>query len=142
MGEGAILEISRVRRAHVVDEWRIQRIHFEHLDYPNAIDSTGWVLETATAPSEALGFLRQCRRILKPGGVLDLVVPDAEGAMHCVNYLFRQGREHKYAYDEKTLRRVLENVGFAGVLRRSFDASLDAPNHEIGSLFMRAARPS
>jgi len=27
--------------------------------------------------------------------------------MHCVNYLFRQGREHKYAYDEETLHRVL-----------------------------------
>ena len=24
--------------------------------------------------------------------------------MHCVHYLFRQGREHKYAYGEETLR--------------------------------------
>lgn len=140
---------------------------FEHLDYPNLVDSTGWALETPNASSEALGFLRECWRILVPGGVLDLAVPDAEGlieqyvqrrdvpfsfqewwgpkwcdtTMHCVNYLFRQGRQHKYAYDEETLRRVLESSGFVGVVRRGFDPSMDAPNHEIGSLFIQGTKP-
>jgi predicted SAM-dependent methyltransferase len=141
---------------------------FEHLSYPNLEDQTAWQLETASRPSEALTFLRECRRVLRPGGVLDLVVPDAEGMLaeythrrevpfpmpdwwgpkwcdtplHCVNYLFRQGREHKYAYDEETLQRILESVGFTQVRRRSFDPSRDADNHAIGSLCMLATRPA
>src|SRR4051812_9558433 len=102
---------------------------FEHLEYPNVLDSTGWGLESAGTPSEARQFLRECRRVLIPGGALDIVVPDAEGmiaeyvkrreapvpehewwgpkwcdnSLHRLNYLFRQGREHKYAYDDETL---------------------------------------
>jgi hypothetical protein len=60
--------------------------------------------------------------------------------MHCVNYVFRQGREHKYAYDEQTLARVLESAGFAEVVRRPFDPARDAANHEIGSLCMIATK--
>src|SRR5258706_77055 len=108
---------------------------FEHLEYPNVADAMAIELEPAGRQSEALGFLRECSRVLVPHGVLDLVVPDVERKirmyvdrdhvdfpvgerwwgpnwcdtpMHCLNYLFRQGREHKYAYDEDTLRRVLE----------------------------------
>jgi predicted SAM-dependent methyltransferase len=143
--------------------------HFlEHLNYGGLDDSTAWQLETPGSPSEALRFLRECRRVLKPGGVLDIVVPDAEGIvqeyvarheqpfpkydwwgpawcdtpMHCVNYVFRQGCEHKYAYDEETLARVLESVGFASVSRRAFNPSTDAPNHAIGSLCVHARKPA
>ena len=141
---------------------------FEHLSYPNLDDSTAWRLETPGGPSEALTFLRECWRVLAPGGMLDLVVPDTEGMLelyigrrqtpfplhtwwgpkwcdtplHCVNYLFRQGREHKYAYDEETLTRVLESVGFVDVRRRPFDPARDADNHAIGSLCMEAIKPT
>jgi predicted SAM-dependent methyltransferase len=141
---------------------------FEHLSYPNLADATAWELETASNPSEALDFLRECKRVLTAGGQLDIVVPDAEGMLaeynerhthpfpmqawwgpkwcntplHCVNYLFRQGREHKYAYDEETLGRVLESVGFAQVTRRPFDPEIDAENHVIGSLCMTATKPT
>jgi predicted SAM-dependent methyltransferase len=139
---------------------------FEHFDYPNVYESTGWDFQGTDRPSEALTFLSECRRVLAPGGALDLVVPDAEGMigeyvrradtpaplegwwgprwcdtpMHCVNYLFRQGREHKYAYDEETLRRILETAGFDDVVRRLFDPAMDAPNHEIGSLCMMSRK--
>jgi predicted SAM-dependent methyltransferase len=139
---------------------------FEHLNYAGIDDPTAWHLDTAASASEARAFLRECRRVLKPGGVLDIVVPDAEGILqeyvarheqpfpkyawwgpawcdtplHCVNYVFRQGCEHKYAYDEETLARVLEDVGFASVSRRSFNPSTDAPNHAVGSLCMVARK--
>ena len=41
--------------------------------------------------------------------------------MHQINYVFRQGGEHKYAYDAETLKEVLERDGFTNVSRRSFD---------------------
>jgi predicted SAM-dependent methyltransferase len=108
-------------------------------------------------------FLRECRRVLKDGSMLDLVVPDAEGQieeyvrrgciglpdewwgprwcdtpMHRLNYLFRQGREHKYAYDQETLSRMLMSAGFVRTSRRMYDPAIDHPNHEIGSLCMTA----
>ena len=139
---------------------------FEHLEYPNVTHSMGWEHEALGRSSEALQFLRECRRVLTAGGVLDVVVPDAEGMisvyvarhdvepgvawwgptwcdtqMHQVNYLFRQGRQHKYAYDEETLAKVLASTGFDCIQRRSFDPAMDAPNHVIGSLCMTAKKP-
>jgi hypothetical protein len=61
--------------------------------------------------------------------------------MHCVNYLFRQGREHKYAYDEETLTGILQRAGFEQVTRRAFNPDMDQPNHAIGSLCVTARRP-
>jgi predicted SAM-dependent methyltransferase len=139
---------------------------FEHLHYAQLGESTAWELETPSDASEALAFLRECRRVLTPGGLLDVVVPDAEGIvqeyvarreqpfprypwwgpkwcdtpLHCVNYVFRQGNEHQYAYDEETLTRVLESVGFADVRRRPFNPDTDAPNHAIGSLCVHARK--
>ena len=142
--------------------------HFlEHLNYTNQNDSLSWELEAPHRPSEALSFLRECRRVLVAGGIFDVVVPDAEcivseyvarheqrfpryewwgpkwcnTPMHCVNYVFRQGSEHKYAYDEETLGAVLHAAGFDEIVRRPFDPATDAENHEIGSLCMQARNP-
>jgi hypothetical protein len=59
-----------------------------------------------------------------------------------VNYVFRQGSEHKYAYDAETLEQILDRTGFVDVRRRPFDPTIDAENHEIGSLCMLAMKPS
>jgi len=114
--------------------------HFlEHLDYPD----------------EALPFFRECYRVLQPGGKFSVGVTDAEwpirayvvdpyyvdwfryvkgneypewvnSRIECVNYSFRQGREHRFAYDFETLGGALEGVGFVDVGRRDFDTTLDS----------------
>lgn len=129
---------------------------FEHIDYPNA----------------ACDLFRECFRILKPGGLLRASVPDTEWPLldyakgndagyfracaenpwwhadYCstrlehINYHFRQNNEHRFAYDEETLAKVLGSVGFCDVKRVSFDPSLDSKHREIGSLFISARKPA
>jgi len=117
--------------------------HFmEHIDYTE----------------EAPYFVFECHRVLKEGGVLRVIVPDAEQylkaygkggweeltrvrgldperrdpwfkcryntRMELINVLFRQGHEHKYAYDFETLEFLLRRYGFAKALKQEFGKSL------------------
>jgi predicted SAM-dependent methyltransferase len=86
-------------------------------------------------------------RVLKPGGVFRVVVPDGEfvmrsyfddpeelvryrgagepgeTAMEMVNSFFRQRYEHQFMYDWPTLRRVLQRAGFGDVVRSGYGVS-------------------
>lgn len=53
--------------------------------------------------------------------------------MQVINEVFRQGNQHKYAYDQETLLMVLRDAGFSNVVRQNFGISLDndmAPDSE------------
>jgi hypothetical protein len=61
----------------VVEEWKIQRFAVKEQSvpsYPNVDDPNGWQLEMAQSRSEALGFLRECRRVLTSTGTVPDVV--------------------------------------------------------------------
>ena len=141
---------------------------FEHLEYANVFESGAWSgLELPGHPSEVLALLRESLRVLMPGGIFSVALPDAERVirayaagdadvfdidarshpgwcdtpMHHVNFTFRQGREHRYAYDGDTLVRILQGVGFARVARREFDPGLDTASRRIGTLYVDAQKP-
>lgn len=137
---------------------------FEHIDYTE----------------EAPYFLTECRRVLQPGGVLRIIVPDAgrylkaycEGGweplevlrglgsnhvdphhgghyatrMELINVIFRQGYEHKFAYDYETLEHILLTYGFSEVVRQSCGHSLqeglaiDQPDRALESLYVDAVK--
>jgi len=128
---------------------------FEHFDYPEPIVS----------------LFHECFRILRPSGELRFSVPDTEWPLndyregiggsyfkvcdqtkwhpeYCttrlehINYHFRQGAEHRYAYDFETAEKVLKGVGFSDIQRIDFDASLDSKHREIGSLSISARKPA
>lgn len=128
----------------------------EHFDYPGAVSD----------------LLRECLRVLRPGGHLRFSVPDTEWPLtdypkgdagdyfracaanpwwhpgDCttrlehINYHFRQAGEHRFAYDEETARKLLQRVGFVEVQRVAFDLTVDSPHREIGSLFITARKPA
>jgi len=111
--------------------------------------------------------LSESLRVLQADGVFDVGVPDTEWPLRgygnpdhdywpfaptchpssCetqldhINYHFRQGEEHKYAWDEETLTRSLQRSGFVCIARRPFDATLDSESRRIGTLYMRGVKP-
>ena len=128
--------------------------HFlEHIDYPENVTM----------------LLKECYRVLEPGGIFSVGVPDTEWPlleyagvvrngyfekaktlwhpkwceteMEHINYHFRQGTDHRFAYDFKTLKRVLSGAGFAEVTRRAFDPQLDSKTRELGTLYVDARKP-
>lgn len=127
---------------------------FEHLEHPR----------------ETSRFLSECHRVLQPGGTLSLGVPDAEIALRAytgdrdwlyyairrwpplrgtyietpigiINLAFRQGGEHKFAYDAETLLLILTQAGFEDAHVREADEELDTPERVEGSLLVSATRP-
>jgi predicted SAM-dependent methyltransferase len=127
--------------------------HFlEHLDYPD----------------QANFFLKECYRVLEPGGLFSVGVPDTEWPiaeyagqkmegyfriakerwhpewceteMEHINYHFRQGDQHRFAYDFKTLAKALARIGFQEIQRRDFDRELDSADRELGTLYVRASK--
>ena len=60
--------------------------------------------------------------------------------MDYLNRDFRQGREHRYAYDFQTLTRVLTEAGFTSIVRRAFNPELDSRHREWGTLYIEARK--
>jgi len=111
--------------------------------------------------------LAESLRVLQHGGVFDVGVPDTEWLirgygnpnheywrytagwhpascetqMDHINYHFRQGEQHKYAWDEETLARSLQRSGFVSIARRLPDDNLDSEARKVGTLYMRAIKP-
>ncbi|MBL8189853.1 MAG: methyltransferase domain-containing protein [Acidobacteria bacterium] len=105
-------------------------------------------------PREELpAFLKDCLRVLQPGGILRVIVPDAERylqaycradlsgfrelavpdpfpedlptRMDIINHVFHQWSEHRWGYDFETLEHRLKVAGFCQIRRAAFRQSLD-----------------
>jgi predicted SAM-dependent methyltransferase len=122
----------------------------------------------AQADGERLA--REVRRVLKPGGVFRVIVPDAEfvlrsyfdrpdalasarggsdgTAMESVNAYFRQRYEHQFMYDWPTIERTLQRAGYVGVTRSCFRdpvgcerLRIDDGKYARESLYVEATAP-
>ena len=129
------------------------------------------VFECFAYPEPIGSLLRECLRILQPGGILSFAVPDGHlvlehylknnhpeveeahnrlnpewcsTPMDHVNYCFRgvNGVEQRWYYDVDSVHRLLERTGFCDVRQRSFDPSLDQAVREIGSLYVECRKPA
>jgi predicted SAM-dependent methyltransferase len=131
-----------IRRRLPFSDGSVRRIFIEH------------VLEHVDFRSDAPSMLRDYHRLLAPGGVLRIIVPDTKRfveayvsgdraawrelgwdidrlpddlvtPMHVVNHIFHQSGEHLFGYDFDTLKILLQMAGFRRIERRSFRRSLD-----------------
>lgn len=60
--------------------------------------------------------------------------------MEFINEVFRQGGDHKYAYDAETLIMVLQNAGFQNASQQSA-GELDSPARVTESLYVEGIKP-
>jgi predicted SAM-dependent methyltransferase len=110
---------------------------------------TSHFLEHLEYPGEATEFVSECYRILRPGGVLRIVVPGIEkiiaaymcddkdffeiqAAQHpdwCTTklehlmYALQQDGQHKYGYDFETMKKLLIMGGFTNIVRSDFNSN-------------------
>ena len=116
--------------------------------------------------AEGFLFLLQCWRILEPGGVLHIAVPDMDKFITCRltgDYSALDGYKwtglddllggnsgdvsateydkHRYMYCEASLAWSLEMAGFEQVSRRMSPGPLDNPKWKAISLYMDAVKP-
>ena len=117
--------------------------------------------------ADLVPFIGECKRLLKPGGVLSICVPNAgfyirayaEGrhfsehdAQHGpaivdtgsyldqVNYIAYMAGQHTYMFDEENLINTLKQGGFDGAELRAFDATIDMQSRDFESIYAIATK--
>lgn len=111
-------------------------------------------LEHLETREELPAFLADCRRVLRPGGILRIIVPDAERhlraycsgdlgefrelgvpepfpvdlptRMDIINHVFHQWHEHRWGYDFETLADRLCTAGFQKIRQAGYRESTDS----------------
>ncbi len=125
------------------------------------------LIEHFSYPSPMLDFLRECNRILKPGGIFSVAVPNArifleaymddsdfdrekycaydvgltyKTRMDYVNFVAHMGGEHKHLFDEENLLLILEEAGFSHAKLREFDPSTDREDRLHKSIYAEGTK--
>jgi len=126
-------------------------------------------LEHLEYPDEALSFLKELYRIIKPNKIVSCGVPDScypmksyvegenaeyfknakssgwhpetcETIMDQINFHFRQEGEHKYAYDAQSLINIHKKAGFQNVDLRDFNPEIDSESRQPGTIYCVAIK--
>jgi SAM-dependent methyltransferase len=143
------------RRLHYLD--LTQSLPFADGAFEAAFGSH--VLEHLT-PGEAAGVLRELHRVLRPGGIVRIAVPDLDQVIAGYDpaapdeFLFGmwQGRDrstsrhrHWWLYNERSLGDLLASTGFTDIRRETYRSGrcpdVERIDSRPESLFMEGVRP-
>ncbi|MBI3850078.1 MAG: methyltransferase domain-containing protein [Verrucomicrobia bacterium] len=152
--KGADIQFNLLNRFPLPDE-SVEKIYSSH-----ALEHFFYV--------EMMGLLRECHRILKPGGTISICVPDAtiyiagyqnpepmrereagffQTAFHYhtpidyLNYIAYMWNDHRHLFDESNLIAILRAASFQDVIRRDFDPALDLPAKRHESIYATGRKP-
>ena len=137
------ISISKARRAHFfANACGVSSLEaFCALWWPDA----GAYLRAYSGPWETLAKMRPLD--CTANGWRDMCLGDVyQTKMQFMNAIFRQGYEHKYAYDDETLILTIREAGFRNVVAQRFAISLDpkmAPDRKdrrTESLYVEAVK--
>lgn len=119
-------------------------------------------------PYPMLNLLSECYRILKPGGIFKIAVPNAriyiesyqnseqfDPQKYClytpayhyhskidfINYIAYMDGHHRYLFDEENLPKVIAHGGFENVKLRDFEPGLDLESRKHESIYAEAIKP-
>lgn len=125
------------------------------------------LLEHFSYPHPLMSLLSECYRILKPGGLFKVAVPNAriyieayikpekfDVDMYCrykpgfhfnskidyVNYMAYMGGHHCYMFDNENLLMILANAGFKSCRLRDFDPDLDLEERKYESIYTECVK--
>ena len=113
-------------------------------------------------------LLKECYRVLVPGGKINIVVPDAgifiqaygddrefdreklclydwglsfRQKIDYLNYIFYMDGHHRHMFDREGIMHVLEDHGFCGVTLRDFDPGFDLDRRRHESIYVLGTKP-
>ncbi len=116
---------------------------------------------------ESQMLLNDCRRVLAPGGIFSICVPNARIYIEAyleadsvdrkylfqykkaynettkidyVNYMAYMNGDHKYMFDEENLIYILQEAGFRNVHLRGFNPNLDLDWRDFESIYAEAEK--
>jgi predicted SAM-dependent methyltransferase len=117
--------------------------------------------------NDLVNLLKDCHRVLKPDGVLSVVVPDAslyingynnpdsfdrkeyclydfglrfKSKIDFVNYIFYMDGQHRHMFDRESILSVLSEGGFNQVRLRGYDSSLDKETRRYESIYAESVK--
>ncbi|KGF73212.1 hypothetical protein DO97_01520 [Neosynechococcus sphagnicola sy1] len=116
--------------------------------------------------TEAQVFLRECLRVLVPGGNFSICVPNARiyidaylnstldsnvffgykpaynntTKIDYVNFIAYMNGHHKYMFDEENLIHILKSSNFQNVRLRKFDSNIDLIERDFESIYAEAEK--
>lgn len=145
--EGVEVDPRAVEQARKLDliihKGNLEQMSFQ--DYRFDVVTLNHVLEHVHAP---LKLLKECYRILKPGGTLIAITPNTSSAAHCWFKESWRGLEpprHIHLFTSPALRRLAMAAGFHVQMRTSaagaswvyIESELLARNHQLSKLYPR-----
>jgi len=115
----------------------------------------------------AIRLLKECHRVLVPGGIISAAVPNArifisaycdanrfDTEKYCVytpaydynskidyiNYIAYMDDHHTYIFDEENIIAILRRAGFKEARLRNFDSSIDLESRRAVSIYAQAEK--
>jgi predicted SAM-dependent methyltransferase len=118
---------------------------------------------------ETSKLLEECKRVLNPGGIFSICVPNAKRYIEAylnkdasfweqqqedfyvpayndttiidyINYVAYMDGQHKYMFDQENLLHILKSHNFKSVRLRDFDPALDIMERDFESIYAEAVK--